>query len=426
MDGGIFWNHIEPDRKEECTMDVFMARQPILDARRQVFAYELLFRSGEGNHFAGGDGDLATTQVIQSSFMSIGLGDMIRDTRIFINFTAGLLLNRTPLSLPPDTVTVEILENVEPTAEIIAAVREIREAGFMIALDDFLAKDQAHPLLPFADIVKVDFMGTTIRERANIVSVLRRPGLTFLAEKVEDYETFRLATAQGYTLFQGYFFQKPELLSGKALSGNQLSRFRLLAALSQPDGSVHDLSEIIRQDVSLTYKLLKFINTPYFGLKRTVNSIDFAITLLGADQIRRWAALVTMGQIGEEKPSELVLSSLVRGLLCESLFLEKPSSDLRKSSSFFLAGLLSLIDAMVDMPMEQVLSDLPLDPEVRGALTGSASLAKDILDLVVAYEQGRWVELVSGLERTRLGVDRVSEKHRQALVQAQQLLCISR
>lgn len=407
-------------------MDVFIARQPILNVKRELFAYELLFRSGTVNHFSSTDGDQATAQVIHSSFMGIGMDDIIHNTRVFINFTRSLLINRTALSLPPDTVTVEILEDVEPDHDIINAVSDLRDAGFMIALDDFLAKDHKHPLLPYADIIKVDFMGTTTDEQAAIVRDLKRPGLKFLAEKVEDYETFRQAIGQGYSYFQGYFFQKPEILSGKSLQGNKLSQFRLLSTLSQPDLTVHELSDVIRQDVALTYKLLKFINAPYFGLKRTINSIDFALNLLGTEQMRRWASLVTMDQMGEEKPSELVLSSLIRGLMCEQLFLEQPKHDPSRSSAFFLSGLLSLVDAMVDMPMDQVLVDLPLDPEVRSALMGVSGPARDTLDLVVAFDQGDWKGFSRGLDLTGLQADIVAEKHRKSLILAHQLLCISR
>ena len=401
-------------------MDVFVARQPILDTRRHLFAYELLFRSGSDNRFSAQDGDQATAQVIETCFMAIGMGDV---ARMFINFTEKLLLNRTPLSLPPDHVTVEVLEDVVPTPEIIEAVRELRAAGYMIALDDFLARDTTHPLIPLSDIIKVDFAGTTPLERRDIITHLQRPGLFFLAEKVEDYRTFRQASRQGYTYFQGFYFQKPEMLACKKLSGNKLNHMRLLAALGKPEWTVRDLSNIIRQDVTLTYKLLKFINSPYFGLKRTVNSIDYAINLLGTDQIRRWAALVTMDNLGEDKPSELIFCSLVRGLLCEQLFGQTLSGrQTARASSFFLTGLLSLLDALVDMPMQQVLEDLPVDPEVHNALMGHSNLARDILDTAIFCEQGCWQELEERLQRLRIEPGVVFEQYRQSLMTANLLL----
>lgn len=401
-------------------MDVYVARQPIFDTQKNVYAYELLFRSSQQNAYSGLDGDQATSQVISSSFLSIGIREIACEKPVFINFTRQLLLNQTALSVPPGILTVEVLEGIDPTPAIIQAVSDLKTAGYTIALDDFLAQDTENPLVAYADIIKVDFIGTTVAERGAIVQRLQRPGLSFLAEKVETHEEFRQAVEQGYEFFQGYFFQKPEVMRGKSVSSNRLSQVRMLSTVNKPDIPVNELAGIIKQDLALTYKLLKFINAPFFGLKRTINSIEFAINLLGNEQIRRWTSLVALNQISEDKPSELFHTSLVRALFCEGLGRSMNGHGL--GSDFFLCGLFSVIDAMLDMPMSDVLKDLPIDPLVKDALTGKPGRLKQTLSIVLLYEQGEWTGLNSLIDELAIPPKEVPKLYHDALIQANEML----
>lgn len=209
-------------------------------------------------------------------------------------------------------------------------------------------------------------------------------------------------------------------MKGKSVTGNRLNQFRMLSAVNKPDLPVGELAGIIKQDLALTYKLLKFINAPFFGLKRTINSIEFAINLLGSEQIRRWTSLVTLNQMSEDKPSELFYTSLVRGLFCEGL--GRALKGGREDSAFFLSGLLSVIDAMLDMPMDKILQELPIDPLVKDALTGKPGRLHQVLSIVLHYEQGEWTGL--GRLITELGVapELVPNLYHEALIQAHDML----
>jgi len=367
---------------------VFVARQPIFHRAKNVHGYELLFRSGQENTYTGTDGDACTRDVIASSFVDIGLDELTGGARGFVNFTRNLLLGDVADLLPPDLVTVEVLETVEPDREVIEACKRLKDAGYTLALDDFVLADQGNPLLDLADIVKVDFLGTSPEERRRLASYLAEQKIKPLAEKVETEEEFQQADDAGYQYFQGYFFSKPIIHEGKSIAGNKLSYLRLLEQVNRPEMSMDEIEAVIKQDLTLTYKLLRFMNSVWFGLRYKVSSIKRALVMLGPKEIRKWFALVSLREMGTDKPNELFLRGMLRAKMSEGL---APVTGMQKrASELFLMGMFSVVDALLDAPMEGVLEKLPLDGQVKGALLGQDTTFRPVYDLVTTYELGQW------------------------------------
>lgn len=370
---------------------VFVARQPIFHRARNVHGYELLFRSGQENGYTGTDGDACTRDVIASSFVDIGLDELTGGQRGFVNFTRNLLLSDVADLLPPDLVTVEVLEDVEPDEEVVTACKRLKDLGYTLALDDFVVADQGHPLLDLADIVKVDFAGTTREERKRLAGYLARRKIKPLAEKVETEDDFQQADADGYQYFQGYFFAKPDIHEGKAIAGNKLAYLRLLEQVNRPEMSLDQIEAVVKQDVTLTYKLLRFMNSVWFGLRYKVSSIKRALVMLGPQEIRKWFALVSLRQMGTDKPNELFLRGMLRAKMGEGV---APLTGLEKhASEIFLMGMFSVMDALLDAPMADIMKKLPLDEKVKGTLLGQKTPLTGVYDLITAYELGQWQQL---------------------------------
>lgn len=367
---------------------VFVARQPILDGQQNTYAYELLFRSGLESRCNFTDGDSATLDVIANTFLEIGVDDLTAGKPCFINFTRKLLLQNVPQLLPPELMVVEILEDIEPDKDVLWACRGLCDAGYTLALDDFVLADQGSPFLDVTKIVKVDFMGTTPDQRRTIAADLNERGILALAEKVETAEEFEQAEHDGYAYFQGYFFSKPVVHEGKALEGNNLTYLRLLQEVSRPELSYQELETTIKQDVSLTYRLLRFINSAWFGLRHEIDSIHHALVWLGPPEIRKWFSLVCLRNMATDKPGELMIEGITRAKMAESLA-EHLDLDQQKSE-LFLMGMFSILDALLDKPMPEILPDLPINPEIKSALLGQSCRFRQVLDAVIAFERGDW------------------------------------
>ena len=370
-------------------MDVFVARQPIFDQKQNVFAYELLFRSGDTqNFFTGLDGDQATSSVLSNSFHAIGMDNLTNGKLAFVNFTRNLLLLEVPTLFPKDMVAVEILETVEPEEDVVQACKNMKDRGYLIVLDDFILEEKFRPLIELTDVIKVDFMLTKGDERKAIMDKIETNGIRYLAEKVETLEEFQQAVDYGYSYFQGYFFSKPVIVSGREITGNKLNYLRLLKDIHRPGVKTSELEETIKQDVSISYKLLNYINSAFFSLPQKVRSIQHALNLLGPIESKKWLTVIAMAQIASDKPPELVVTSLIRGNFCEMLAkkvgLEKYSSEL------FLVGLFSLIDAFFDQPLDEILDNLPIDDEIKKTLLGEETKFRNVLQLIVHHEKGDW------------------------------------
>jgi EAL and modified HD-GYP domain-containing signal transduction protein len=369
-------------------MDAFVARQPILDSRKQVYAYELLFRDGTANYAPEIDGDLATKQVLTNSIFNIGMDEICGGKKSFINFTGNLLINRIPLILSKETVVVEILEDVEPDDELIQACREISEKGFLLALDDFVYSPKLLPLIELADIIKFDFRISTIEEIKSYIEQLQKPRPKLLAEKVETNEEFEIALDLGFELFQGYFFCKPEVIRGKDIETSHLVHFKIMAALNSDDLDFAELEKLVSYDVGISYKLLRYINSPFFTTASKISTIKQAIVYLGISELRRFMSLMAISNLAKGKPHELICMACIRGKFCE--LLGTVSKKEVKIPELFTVGIFSLLDAILDQPMRKVIDKIPLSQSLVTALVTKKGLLAAFLILAIAYEQGRW------------------------------------
>lgn len=370
-------------------MDLFIARQPILDATKDVIGYELLFRSGLANYFASQDNNEATRQVLLNTFVLFGLNRLTGGKPAFINFTREFLFNDLVRLFPPQSAVVEVLEDVLPDAEVVAACKRLKAAGYTIALDDVVELGRSGELLDLCDMVKIDFRATPPERRRDIARSLRSRPVRLLAEKVETYDEFRAAAADGFTLFQGYFFARPEVVTRKDVPGNRTQYLRLMRELALPTTNMEAVERIIKRDVSLSYRLLKYINSPLRGLRAEICSVRHALTMLGQRDFRRWATLATLACAAPDKPSELLEIGLTRARFCETLS-AVATSEADVAEEMFLLGLFSILDALLDVPLEEVARDAGVPPRVKAALLGAPSPFNDLLQLAHGYERGDW------------------------------------
>lgn len=402
-------------------MEVFLARQAIFDRNRRLHAYELLYRAcGQRNEFDGTNAHAATMQVIANILLSMGSQDILCGKKAFLNFDHDLLSEGVYLGLPPDKIVIEVLESVTPTADLIALCRSIQSQGYTIALDDFVP--QLEPLACIASLIKVDTRSTSRPEQQRLLKTYRPRGIQMLAEKVETQEEFQWALQAGYDLFQGYFFARPVIMSGRQIPAAQASCLNLLRETRRPDLNFRRLEELIRCDVSLTFKLLRYINSALFGRRDRVSSIASALVVLGEDGIRRWIALATLPMLATTKPGELITLSIVRARFCERLaqLLNIPHQD-----RAFVMGMFSLLDALTDRPLEEALREIHLEPPITEALLGTAPAQEtlsNIYSLARRYERGEWDELEEGARRCGVPPAAVRAAYVESTLWAQSLM----
>jgi c-di-GMP-related signal transduction protein len=372
-------------------MDVLVARQAIFDRDRRVYGYELLFRSDAAqNEFDGSEGGLATQQVVANTLLVIGLDNLVGNKKAFVNFGRGPLLQGWYASLPSASTVIEVLETVEPDAEVLEACRNLREQGYQIALDDFVLRPGWECLLDVADLVKVEIQSISRPQHIQLLRSCKARGLEMLAEKVETYEEFEWARQAGYDYFQGYFFARPVIVRGRKIPAAKVHCLRLLQEAQRPELDFERLEMLILEDVSLSYELLRYVNSPLFTLTSSVRSIRQALLFFGEKELRKWIVLATLARTAADKPSELIRHSLVRARFCESVArlaktgLEQPA---------FLTGLFSLLDALIDRPLDETLSNMGLAPEIAAVLNGNArelDPLAGVYHLARAYEVADW------------------------------------
>ena len=384
----------------------YLARQPILNRSRELFAYELLFRNGIQNSCEGIDLELASTSVLDTSFL-IGFEKITAGRRMFINCPRDFLLRDYASLFPPQSVVIEILETIRPDQEVIEACRRLKQAGYTLALDDFVDSPAWAPLVELADIIKIDFQLTDRNEQRDIVSRYAGKKIRMLAEKVETQEEFTAGMQMGYTLFQGYFFCRPEVMRHRALPASKLLYLDLLRAATAPEFNIRELAPKIKHEPSLTYRLLRYLNSAAFGLRAEIRSVAHALSLLGERELRKWIAVVSVSVLADGKPDELMTVPLVRGRFCELL---APLAGLADhASDLFLMGLLSVMDAVLDQPLDSILADLPVRQEIKEALLARAGLYWRLLEIAVAHERADWEKVSALLSETEMEEDRVSE-----------------
>lgn len=408
-------NEVEPSK-----MQVYVARQPIFDVVEKVIGYELLFRSGLENYFpANTDQDFAASKVLLDGFLMIGIDVLLGGQKAFVNFTRNLLVGEAATLFPRDSLVIEVLEHVEPDEEVVSHCRKMKDAGYLLALDDFVFDEKWLPLIDMADVIKVDFRLSTPEACAQLPLAIKAKKIKFLAEKVETKEDVERAKSQGYTLFQGYFYSKPKILQGRDIPGYKLNYLQLMREVMHPNIDMAKMGQIIKRDLSLSYKLLRFINSAAFSFANQIDSINHALALMGIREIRKWVSLVALTGMGQDKCQELVVSSLVRARFCEIL---APHVGLgSRSSDLFLMGMFSQVDAFLDRPMNELVKPLPIAEDVKTALLGGSNRLNTVLQLTVAYEQANWEKVAELLGQLQLGEAQTPQLYLQSLELANEI-----
>jgi c-di-GMP-related signal transduction protein len=402
-------------------VDIHVARQPIFDRKLNIFAYELLFRNDFVENCNSMNNDQVTNEVISNSFLQIGIDTLTSGKKAFINFTSTSLKNNIPAILPKEFIAVEILEDVVPDEEIIKVCKDLKEKGYVLVLDDFLFKPEYLPLVELVDIIKIDFRITSFKEQQEIIHKLNAYSIKFLAEKIETQEEFQRALTMGYSYFQGYFFCKPSIISRKKLSSYKTNHLQLLQELHKQDLDFNKIEMIIRQDVSMSYKLLKFINSSIFGFRMKINSLHQALTLLGQKELFKWISIITLKGIGSNKPCELILSSLIRARFAEKLAADENIKV--RSSDAFLMGMFSHIDALLGRPLDEILEEISLSEEIIDALLNKESNQFSILyNLIKNYEKGNWEAYSNEVKKLEIDEYYVLKSYRESLIWVNELL----
>ncbi len=364
--------------------EVFVARQPIFDRHLHVAGYELLFRGGEATTALVADSEGATASVVLNSFTEIGLERLVGAKPAWINVSREFVLGGLATTMPPAAIGLEILEDELLDERFVHALIELKRQGYRLALDDFKYSVSAERVLSIVDLVKLDLIALGREGMAREVARLKPYGMTLLAEKVESHEEHAFCAELGCDLFQGFFFCRPELLHHRGIVANRASMLQIVAALQDPTVQLGRLERMIGRDVGLSFRLLRYINSAFFGLRFEISSIGQALALLGVENLRRWATLTVLASI-DGKPPELTVTALVRARFCEKAGLQLPGP---RPGELFTLGLFSVIDALMDAPIEEVVGMIPFPSDMRDALTDREGEKGALLNCVTALEAG--------------------------------------
>ncbi|MCE9594327.1 MAG: EAL domain-containing protein [Planctomycetes bacterium] len=366
-------------------LPLLLARQPILDRDLRVAGYELLFR-GTDEHAALVDGaDQATASVIVRALLDVGLDTLIGSSRAWINVSRDFLVTRAFLSLPPERVVIEVLEDVTAEEPVLAAMRDARQRGFRIALDDFELDERNAGLIAECDMIKVDVYGRDREQIERVAAQLRPTGRRLLAEKVETRETFDTCVDSGFELFQGYFFARPSPVRGRALSGDRARLMMLLAELNDPKATPERITALVQKDITLAHRLVRYVNSAAIGRQAHISRLRDAVHMLGVERVRTCATLMILAA-ASDKPAELSTTALVRARYCQLLGATRDGDP----QKHFLVGLFSVLDAFLDEPMERVIAKLPLTDDIGAALTKRTGELGVVLDAALACERADW------------------------------------
>lgn len=388
-------------------LTVFVGRQPIFDRKGNIYAYELLYRNSEENKFPNINPEKATIELLTHTFLTIGIDQLVGKTKSLINFSKQLLRQGVADQLDPRLVIIEVLESVQITPEIIRILKRLKKSGFKIALDDFTLKHDQPCLAEVfrvVDIVKIDFLHTDQAERRRIEAVVKKhPKIILLAEKIETDADYAEAKKFGYLLFQGYYFSRPEIITGRELPPNYALHFHLLQKFNEAEPNVDQISELLMRDISLSYKLLRYINSLTFGIPNQVSSIRQAIMLMGLKEASRWLNILLLREVGRGsgrgREKALIDQSLARAKTCELL---AKHTGKRNPDEYFLTGLFSLVDLMMKSHLENILPQLALSDTITLTLLGEETEISpylrlcekvETLDLTLIREQAETINI---------------------------------
>ncbi|MEW9798853.1 EAL and HDOD domain-containing protein [Alteromonas sp. CYL-A6] len=369
-------------------MFAYVARQPIFDANKDVFAYELLFRNGEDNCFPDIPPDEATSKILTSTHLSLGIEEITGDKLAFINFHRDTLMYRFPTSLDANSVVIEVVETIGVNDAILAACKHIRGLGYPIALDDYDLDGRWDAFLPFTSYIKLDITEIPHDRIAELIPKLKAQRIKVIVEKVETSDEFETFRTLGADYFQGYFLARPEIVRHRNIGPSALTMIDLIGASASPELNLDEVNAIIQRDASLTYLLLRFINNPLLNKRHEITSLKHALNYMGEVEVKKFIALLALANLSEGKPNELLQMALVRARFCELIsILLKERED---PPTGFLTGLLSLLDAMMEQSMTELVKKIPISERVKSALCGEPNLLRDCLEAIQCFESANW------------------------------------
>jgi c-di-GMP phosphodiesterase len=404
-----------PYSTESSQLARYAARQPILTVEERVFGYELLFRSGAENHFKGADPTDATRSVIDMSSL-LGLGVLCDNTLAFINCNREILLSEFVSLLPPENLVLEILSSVPADDEVMLACSQLKKNGVKIALDEYTIGDPREPLAYFADFIKVDLRQTSLTD-AGIIVAGHRAVCKMVAMKVENRQDFQFAKKAGFQLVQGYFFRRPQMVRTWTGTSNRAIHLALLNAVLKPELDMEQIEGLIKKDATLCFRLLRYLNSPMFGFRSEISSVRQALLILGENEVRRWCRLAVTIEMSQNRTSDLMLSALTRAHFCELLGPTIVDNDL----DLFLLGLLSMMDAILEIPMASVVDALSINQEIKLALLQKESALAPLYHLMLAVEAGEWLTVSHVCEEMHVSETLVSDAQWKAMEWAQQV-----
>ncbi|MCW8329512.1 HDOD domain-containing protein [Photobacterium sp. SDRW27] len=391
----------------------YVARQPIFNRQQRTVGYELLFRDGESNAFPAIEANTATCRLLVENYMAVGDNLATAGQRTFINFPQESLIRLLPMLLPKRKVIIEVLETCTPDEELFLAIKHLYRQGYVIALDDFEMEPQWQRFLPYVHIIKLDLMKVGIKQACDFVAQNRTRKMKFLAEKVETHQDFAAAYEAGFQFFQGYYFSKPELLKNRQVEPEKLTTLRLLQEICRDEVDFSRVEQIIASDVSLSYLLLRYVNTATHRTIEPISSFKQALVYLGEEKIKMFVSAIATAHAALDKPRELYTLSLQRARMCEML--AASSRIPRMKDKAFLTGMFSLLDALLDNSLEQLMTLLPLEPEVQEALLNHHGELGQMLALLEAYDQADWPQVSLYCQALGIKEEMVAKSYQHAL-----------
>jgi len=376
--------------------NIFVARQPIYDRQLDVVGYELLYRNNDSNSAVFSDGARASSQLISNTFMGIGLENLVGSHPAFINLTHDFFVDEQPIPMSPEQVVLEIRSESLPDEKVLHGLQLLADQGYAIALDGFIYRPEVEPLLELATYVKLDLSAHSPPQLREQIAFCRRHPIKLLAQKVETPEELALCQKLDFDYFQGYFFCRPQTVSGQSEPVNHGLLVQLMQRLEDTRVDIEALEKLFIQDIVLSYKLLRYINCANYAMRQEIHSVREALALLGMETVKKWVALLLMSSSQYRKPKELLTTTLVRARMCELLAQNEDGIDPEQA---FTVGLFSTLDAAMDIPMEELLDSVSLSTPIRFALLHHEGPLGELLQQVQCYERGEWSELGMGCHR---------------------------
>lgn len=383
----------------------YVARQPILDRDLNTYAYELLFRDSLNNVFPSISSRQATSSLVVEQFLQQNIDQLLGGRPCFINFPHSLLLDGLAECLPPEKVVIEILEDAPPDDALLDKVKQLHKLGYQLALDDFTMSPDWERFLPFIHIIKFDLRDTPLLQIKVFIKRHQALGLTYLAEKVEDKAEFERAKKLGIQLFQGFFFSRPEMVKQATMEPAQVVVMQLLNVVNEAEPDINKIEQLLNQDISLSLKLLRYVNH-LKGHSNPISSFRQAAVYLGNVQLKRFVSLVAATSAGKGKSAELYQMSLIRARFCE--LLAHAHAPTQQAPQAFITGLFSLLDVLMEQPMDKLLGTIPLIEDIRLALLERKGNLGFYLAFCEDYENANWPSVTARTARLGLNEDKVS------------------